>query len=82
MEDMQKLAPPGSPENAYVRMVTSYWEMVEFVRQRGRPESGTVLRKRREFLFVWERIWPIVPAFREMMKDLLAYHNLEKLANN
>src|ERR1035438_6370908 len=27
VEEMMKLAPPGSQENAYMRMVASYWEM-------------------------------------------------------
>ena len=26
-EELQRIAPPGSKENAYVRMVVSYWEM-------------------------------------------------------
>jgi len=25
---MQRIAPPGTQENAYFRMVVSYWEMV------------------------------------------------------
>ena len=27
LEEVQKLAPPGSQENAYFRMVVSYWDM-------------------------------------------------------
>jgi hypothetical protein len=82
MEDMQKVAPPGSPENAYVRMVTSYWEMVGSFVNSGVLNQELFFESGGEFLFVWERVRPIVPAFREMMKNPMAYHNLEKMANN
>src|SRR5271168_158975 len=34
-EDAMRLTPPGSKENAYMRMVMGYWEMVASIANRG-----------------------------------------------
>ena len=80
LDELNALCPPGSDENAYFRMVVSYWEMVasfitsEVLNQELFFQSG------REMLFVWERICGLVPHVREMAKDPAQFQNLEKVA--
>jgi len=38
-EDVMRVCPPGSKENAYMRMVLSYWEMVASIVNRGLIEE-------------------------------------------
>ena len=35
MEEFLKICPPGSDENAYYRQVTTYWEMISVIVNRG-----------------------------------------------
>ena len=80
LDELNALCPPGSDENAYYRMVLTYWEMVasfitsEVLNQELFFQSG------RELLFVWERICSLVPHVRETAKDPALYRNLEKIA--
>ena len=80
LDELNALCPPGSDENAYYRMVISYWEMVasfitsEVLNQELFFQSG------RELLFVWERICGLLPHVREMAKDPALFQNLEKVA--
>ena len=82
LEEFQSLCPPGSDENTYYRMVTSYWEMVaSFI-------TGSVLHEKlffqsgRELLFVWERIRDFLPAHRESVQDAHILKNLETVAKS
>ena len=82
LEEFQRLCPPGSDENTYYRMVTSYWEMVaSFI-------TGSILHEKlffqsgRELLFVWERIRDFLPAYRELMQDAQILKNLETVAKS
>ena len=81
MEDVMRLAPPGSQENAYMRMVSSYWEMAASFVTSGILNQELFFQSGGELLFVWERIRPIVPGFRELMKNPHAWQNLETVAN-
>ena len=81
LEEAQKLIPPGSQENAYFRMVVSYWEMVASFITSGVLNQDLFFQSGGELLFVWERVRPIMPAFRAMMKNPEAWKNLEKIGN-
>jgi len=80
-DDMQRIAPPGSQENAYVRMVGSYWEMAASFVTSGVLNQELLFQSGGELLFVWERLRPAVTGFRELMKSSQPYHNLETVAN-
>jgi hypothetical protein len=80
LEELQRLAPPGSKENAYIRMVTSYWEMACSFVTAGVLNQDLFLESSGELLFVWERLRHIVPSLREFTKNPKAYHNLETVA--
>jgi hypothetical protein len=76
-DDLQKVAPPGSDENASYRMVVSYWDMVASFITSGVLHKELFFQSGRELLFVWERLRDVLPQVREMFKDPLLYHHLE-----
>jgi hypothetical protein len=78
LEDMQKQAPMGSPESAFMRMVISYWEMAASIVNRGLIDEGFFLENTGEQWFIFERIRPFVAAMRERSKNPHMYGNLEK----
>lgn len=80
LEEFQKLCPLGSQENAYFRMVTSYWEMAASFVTNGVLHQDLFAQNSRELLFVWERIRDIVPAWRETFKNPKLVRNVETVA--
>jgi hypothetical protein len=79
--ELQKLAPMGSEENTYFRMVVSYWEMAASFVTSGVLNRELFFQNSGELLFVWERIRPLLPAFREMTKNPDVWKNLEAAGN-
>jgi L-rhamnose mutarotase len=80
LDEFQKLYPPGSEENAYVRMVQSYWDMAASFVTSGVLHRELFMENSRELLFVWERVRDIVPAWREASKNPNIARNLEAVA--
>ena len=80
-EEMQKVAPPGSQENAYFRMVVSYWEMVAALVTSGVLNQDLFFQTNGELLFVWERVRELLPAYRAMSKNPNSWRNLETVGN-
>ena len=81
LEELQRLAPPGSQENAYMGMVTSYWEMAASFVTSGVLSQELFFQSGGELLFVWERVRELVPQLRAFNKNPHAYHNLEIVGN-
>ena len=81
MEDLMKVAPMGSKENTYFRMVVSYWDMAAAMVTSGVLNQELFLQTNGEILFTWERIRELAPQFRDAMKNPLAWQNLEKVGN-
>jgi len=81
IEDVMRICPPGSRENAYMRMVLSYWEMVASIESRGLIDEDFFFENTGEQWMVWERIRAFVPAMRERSKNPHQYGNLEKHVN-
>ena len=77
LDDISKQAPMGSPANASMRMVTSYWEMVSSIVNRGLIDEDFFFENSGEQWMVWERIRAYVPAMRERNKNPHYYGNLE-----
>src|ERR1700722_13334937 len=77
-EDLMPRFPPGGKENAAMRMVVSYWEMVASIVNRGLIDEEFFFENSGEQWVVWERLKPVVPAFRTMFKNPMAFSNLEK----
>ncbi|MGE0039620.1 MAG: hypothetical protein AB7H88_14635 [Vicinamibacterales bacterium] len=69
LEELQKVAPAGSDENAYYRQVVSYWDMVASFITSGVLHKELFFQSGRELLLVWERLKPVLPAIRAAYKD-------------
>ena len=81
LEDMQRIAAPGSQENAYFRMVVSYWEMVAALVTSGVLNQDLFFQTNGELLFVWERVRELLPAYRAASKNPNSWRNLEAVGS-
>jgi hypothetical protein len=79
--DMMQMAPPGSKESAYMRMVVSYWETVASFVTSNVLNQDLLFQSGGEMLMVWERIRPLVPEMRAMFKNPGSFRNLETVGN-
>lgn len=80
-DELQKIAPPGSDENASYRMVVTYWDMVASFITGGVLNKELFFQSGRELLFVWERLRDVLPQLREANKDPQLYQHLETVGN-
>jgi hypothetical protein len=80
LEEMNALCPMGSENNAYLRMVISYWEMAASFITGGVLNQELFFQSGGELLFVWERIRDVVPHMREMFASKHYLQNLETVA--
>jgi hypothetical protein len=80
-DDLQKLAPPGSDENASFRMVVTYWDMVASFITSGVLHKELFFQSGRELLLVWERVREVLPEIRSRYKDPLLWGHLETVGN-
>jgi len=76
-EDYQRIVPPGSQEDAFVRMVTSYWEMACQMLRYGLLHEDLFFQSTNEFFFVWERMKPLAAPWRQHMRNPHMAENLE-----
>jgi hypothetical protein len=81
LEEVQKLAPPGSQENAYFRMVLSYWDMAASFVTAGVLNEELFLQTNGEILFVWEKFRGLVEEYRTANKNPGWMRSLETLGN-
>jgi hypothetical protein len=79
MQEMQHLMPPGSDENAYVRMVTSYWEMVCALLNHGLLHEELFFETSGEQYLVWVRVQPVLADLRKQFSKY-SFANMEKAA--
>jgi hypothetical protein len=80
-DEFLKVAPPGTEENAYFRMVTTYWEMAASFVVSGILNRELFYRSNNlELLVVWEKIRRFVPEQRAAIKDPLRYRQIEEVA--
>lgn len=80
MDEFSKRYPPGSKENAYFRMATSYWEMAGSLVNEGLINSELFFESTGEFWTVWTRVKPLVAAIRARNKNPYYLKNLETMA--
>ena len=78
MEDVTRICPPGSKENAYVRMVLGYWEMVASIVNRGLIDEDFFFESNGEQWVVWEQVKPVIGAWRAMFSSPKFLSNLEE----
>jgi len=79
MEDFKPVQAPGSKENTYFRMVTSYWDMAASFVESGVLNADLFLKSGGEMLFVWAKMGDFVPQMRQATghPDYLA--NIERV---
>jgi hypothetical protein len=80
-EELVQLAPGGSEENASVRMVTTYWDLVASFMTSGVLNKELFYQSGRELLLVWERVRDYLPSMREAYKDPNYLKHLETIGN-
>ena len=78
-QEAQQLTPPGTEQDAYARMVLSYWDMVGSFITSGVLNFDLFAASGAELLLVWTRIRKIAPEVRAAYKNPRAYENLEKV---
>jgi hypothetical protein len=79
-EEAAQLAPPGSQNSAYLRMVTSYWDMVASFIMSGVLHEDLFFESGYELAVCWEKVRDIVPAIREKFESPIYMKNLEEVA--
>lgn len=77
-EEAMRLAPFGSKENTYMRMVAGYWEMVAGIVNRGLIDEDLFFESTGEQRGVWEQLKPVAGAFRATFSNPKFLGNLEE----
>lgn len=77
-EDVMRICSPGSPENAFMRMVLSYWEMVASIVNRGLIDEDFFFENTGEQWVVFEQVKPVLAAWRSMFSSPKFLANLEE----
>ena len=81
LEEAGALCPPGSQENAYLRQVTSYWEMAASFVATGILNQELFFQSGQELLLVWMRVRGCLAEMRKAMSAPNAWKNLETVGN-
>lgn len=72
---------PGTEENAYFRMVTSFWDMAAAFVSNGILNRELFYRaNNQELLFIWAKVYKIVDEMRLATKNPLYWASLEETA--
>ncbi len=79
-EEAQRLAPPGTEENAFLRMILSYWDQACLLLNYGLLHEELFFQTANEFFFVWKRVKPQVSGIRQFLKNPRMFEDLEKAA--
>ncbi len=80
-DELQRLAPGGSDENASYRMVVTYWDMVASFITSGVLHRELFFQSGRELLLVWERLKLVLPEVRAQYRDPHLWAHLETVGN-
>jgi hypothetical protein len=81
-DELIKLAPGGSEENASFRMVVSYWDLVGSFITTGVLNKELFFQSGRELLLVFERLRDVLPSIREAYKDPNYLRHLETVGTD
>lgn len=77
---IQQVAPPGSRENAFLRMVISYWDQACVMLNQGLLHEELFFETTGEFYLVWTRIQHVLPQMRKQFSNPRMFEALEKAA--
>ncbi len=77
-EDVMRIAPPRSRENANMRMVLGYWDMVASIVNRGLIDEDFFFENTGEHWSVFEQVKSVLPAWRATFSAPKFLSNLEE----
>jgi len=80
-DEMMRLCPSGSADNAKMRQVITYWDMAASFVSMGVLNSEMFFANNREFLLVWLRVRPYLAEMREKYGDPNYFKYLEMAGN-
>lgn len=78
-DDIKAIVSPQNPDNAYFRMVTSYWDMASSFVNHGALHEGLFLESAGEMFLVWAKVESYVIRIREELSMPRFLMNVEKL---
>ena len=81
IDDMRQVMNGRSQENAYFRMVTSYWDMAASFVEYGAMNGELFLESSGEMLIVWAKIEPFVAQIRQEFNLPGYLMNIEKVVS-
>jgi hypothetical protein len=79
-EEHRAACPPGSDQEAYYRMVVTYWDMAASFVTSGALNKELFLQNAGELLFIWEKTKGQIAETRKMMSNPKYLSNLESVA--
>ena len=82
IDDVKAVQSSTGNENAYYRMVTTYWEMAASFVARGVLNVDLFLDSGGEMLFVWAKIEPLVPQIRQVLGSENFLVSVEKVVRS
>ena len=82
MDEFLKRCPVGSEENAYYRMVVTYWDMAAGFANSGVVNKDLFFRSSNELLFVWIRACDLISDHRRVRQNPLLMGDLEEAADS
>ena len=77
LDDVMKICPPGTKENAHMRQVLSYWEMFASMSNRGLVNEDLLFENSGEEWAVFQQVKPVLAGWREMFSSKKFLGNLE-----
>ena len=80
VDDVMRIAAPGTEGGAFAGMVIGYWEQACALLNYGLLHEDLFFETNGEFFGVWEYLKPIVPQARERFADKQFLTHLEKVA--
>jgi len=81
LDEFNSICPPGTDQNAFYRQVTTYWDMVAAIVNRGMLDEDLFFETTSEALLIWLRVKNVALEMRKLRKNPLYLHNLEVLAD-
>jgi hypothetical protein len=78
IEDILAVYATSGDENAYMRMVTSYWDMAASFAVSGALSADLLLQSGNEMLMVWAKLEKFVPEIRKLTGLFDFLHNIEE----
>jgi len=77
LEDVMRICPPGSKENASMRQALTYWEMLASMSNRELLNEDLMFENSGEEWVVFQQVKPVLAGWREMFSNPKFLGNLE-----